>query len=484
MNVREKVSPVTPEELDLTIAILILGNHECGGMPFKQWFKTRLHSSINMFDSIGGLNSSDVKFLPYYRFMKILKFLCSGPISYVTRKIWKKSSAMAHRERGGFFVDGNTRTLDLDALFRPFIELFNANSKSVYKSSGWVCLDEILSKSKSRKNPIKMYNGGKKDKTGMLYHQLCDSKTGFLINTELRMTKQFLKPEHFKVSDLCLDFFREFEKSNVFVTMDNYFNSYPLTQICNEKKILVFGTIRKNVLKRFFDDHDNGLNGYIETKNSRNHNIKCFTASVYDHPSRGRVHVQIYNSPGHNSVLFITNSNSAVGKSDLNFIDHRNFLGGHYSRSLPETNSRPYTAKIYNDNMGGVDNYDVYLHKYTLRYIPLKHKLAWLLKPVLSVVDYQLLNCFFLSKEIRPSREKPDYRNFILRVAQGFCANSLKRSSAPLKVRNRSFSRSKCKSCHDIDPYKDSRTSKFCDRCNSATCSNHAKILCRQCFAS
>ena len=43
---------------------------------------------------------------------------------------------------------------------------------------------------------------------------------------------------------------------------------------------------------------------------------------------------------------------------------------------------------------------------------------------------------------------------------------------------------SKCKSCHDIDPYKDSRTSKFCDRCNSATCSNHAKILCRQCFAS
>ena len=182
--------------------------------------------------------------------------------------------------------------------------------------------------------------------------------------------------------------------------------------------------------------------------------------------------------------MFITNSNSALGKSDLNFIDHRNFLGGHYSRSLPEKNSRPYSTKIYNDNMGGVDNYDVYLHKYTLRYIPLKHKLAWLLKPVLSVVDYQLLNCFFLRKEIRPSREKPEYRNFILRVAQGFCANSLKRSTAPLKVRNRTFSRSKCKSCHDIDPYKDSRTSKYCDRCNSATCSNHAKILCRQCFAS
>ena len=205
----------------------------------------------------------------------------------------------------------------------------------------------------------------------------------------------------------------------------------------------------------------------IETKNSRYHNLKCFTASVYDHPSRGRVHVQIYNSPGHNSVLFITNSNSAVGKSDSSFTDHRKFLGGHYSRVLPEINCRPYSAKIYNDNMGGVDHFDVFLHKYTLRFIPLKHKLAWLLKPVLSVIDYQLLNSFFLRKEIRPTRERQDYRSFMLRVAQGFCANSLKPATAPLRVRNRTFSRSKCKSCHDISPYKDSRTSKYCDRCNS-----------------
>ena len=101
----------------------------------------------------------------------------------------------------------------------------------------------------------------------------------------------------------------------------------------------------------------------------------------------------------------------------------RHFLAGHtviYSRSLPETNFRPYSAKIYNDNMGGVDNYDIYLHKYTLRYIPLKHKLAWLIKPVLSVIDYQLLNSFLLRKEIRPSRERLDYRSFIFRVDRVF----------------------------------------------------------------
>ena len=41
-----------------------------------------------------------------------------------------------------------------------------------------------------------------------------------------------------------------------------------------------------------------------------------------------------------------------------------------------------------------LNNYDVYLHKYTLRYIPFKHKLAWLLKPVLSVV-------FFFREKVR-----------------------------------------------------------------------------------
>ena len=72
---------------------------------------------------------------------------------------------------------------------------------------------------------------------------------------------------------------------------------------------------------------------------------------------------------------------------------------------------------------------------FTLRYIPLKHKLGWLVKPVLFVIDYQLLDCFFLRKEIRPCRKKPDYRYFILRVAQGVRTNSLKRFSS----RNRSF---------------------------------------------
>ena len=119
-----------------------------------------------------------------------------------------------------------------------------------------------------------------------------------------------------------------------------------------------FGTIRKT-----------SIAGYIESKNSKNNNLKCFTASIYDHPTRGRVHIQIYNSMNRNAVLFISNSNSVVGKSDETFRDRRTFLGGNFSRSFPDTNKRPISAKFYNDHMNGVDNYDVFLHKFNLRYI-------------------------------------------------------------------------------------------------------------------
>ena len=75
-----------------------------------------------------------------------------------------------------------------------------------------------------------------------------------------------------------------------------------------------------------------------------------------------------------------------------------------------------------------------------------------------------------------------DYKVFLLRIAQGFCSQSKKPSFAPLRVRNRSFSRAKCRSCSDSNPYRDSRTSKFCDRCGDACCTNHAKHICQSCF--
>ena len=100
--------------------------------------------------------------------------------------------------------------------------------------------------------------------------------------------------------------------------------------------------------------------------------------------------------------------------------------------------------------MGAVDTYDQYLHRYTLRYLALKNNLAYVLHPILSIIDYQILNCFMLHKEMQPN--PTDYKVFLLRLAQEFCSESLKPSHAPPRVRNRSFPRSKCKTCSRINP--------------------------------
>ena len=53
----------------MTIAILIIGRQEKGTMEFSDWFKSRLlHSKLNIFQEIGGFQSTSVKFYALSRF--------------------------------------------------------------------------------------------------------------------------------------------------------------------------------------------------------------------------------------------------------------------------------------------------------------------------------------------------------------------------------------------------------------------------------
>ena len=85
----------------------------------------------------------------------------------------------------------------------------------------------------------------------------------------------------------------------------------------------------------------------------------------------------------------------------------------------------------------------------------------------------------------REMHENPTcYTKYLLRLAQGFCTQSMKRPSAPVRVGNRTFSRSRCRSCRDITPYKDTRTTQKCVRCNAGCCTTHSRIICSQCYDS
>ena len=405
-----------------------------------------------------------------------------GELKFIPRKLWKKSSAARYQPAGGYFVTLNSQILDLNLLLDDYINQFNENSKSVYLPSGYVTLDEILSKAKSRKCIIKQYNCSKKDKLGILFHILNDSNSNFLVKLNLKMPKQFADPNIFKTEGLCKYFLKDFEHSNVVCCQDNFFNSFDLTQTLNEKGIYVFGTIRRQVIQRFFSDHLNGIGSYIEPKHSKKYTLKCFTHDG-NHPVRKKTHVLIHNSSSKNAVIFISNSNSIMGKSSENTIlDYYHISGGNYSRDLTDSKYKPRVEHMYNQKMGACDTFDVYVHRFSLRFLPLKTKYSWILKPVLNILEFQFINSYMIYKESHPSPDM-DYRLFLLKISQGLVKNSVKAPLRPLRVRNQLFPRNFCRICKDNNPRKDSRTSQRCSKCGSGICRTHSETVCNPCLS-
>ena len=183
------VRPITDKELRMVLAILIIGKQENGTMEFRDWYRNRLLTRINMFAEIGGCPSYNVKFISCCRFYQILRFLTPGALEYVPRQAWKRSSAAAHRPFGGYFVPLNGRVLDLNLLFDRYVTNFNNNSRSVYNSSGRLTIDEILSKSKSRNNDLKQYNASKRDRIGVLWHTMMDATSTFCVKVRIKCPK-------------------------------------------------------------------------------------------------------------------------------------------------------------------------------------------------------------------------------------------------------------------------------------------------------
>ena len=475
---RRLVRPITDKELRMVLAILILGKQEKGTMEFRDWYKNRLSARINMFAEIGGCPSYNIKFISVCRFYQILRFLTPGALQYVPRQAWKRSSAAAHAPFGGYFVPLSGRVLDLNVLFDRYVTNFNNNSRSVYNSSGKLTIDEILSKSKSRNNDLKQYNASKRDRIGVLWHTMMDATSTFCVKVRIKCPKQFTEQHLFKTEGLVLDFLNDFRGTYATVCQDNFFNSYSLTSKLNQIGLYVHGTCRKNIISRHFSDHADGLNGFIDAKHKQNHNIKCFT---HNDEVDGQMNVMIYNSPGRNNVIFLTNSNDVLGRSTETSTDddgYRTFFGGHYSRDLPTKNSRPHLAKVYNNQMNSCDVYDQYLHKHTIRYIPMKHKLSWVLKPTLSILDYEFLNSFFLQRESNVNGES-NYRVFLLKLAQGLVSDCISDDNEHVGGQGNS-SRTMCAECKIVGK-RDSRTRIYCVKCKSACCKAHSFSICKNC---
>ena len=271
-----------------------------------------------------------------------------------------------------------------------------------------------------------------------------DASSMFCVKVRLKMPKQCTSPTLYSTESLVLDFLDDFRGSYARLCQDNFFNSFSLCNRLNEIGLYVHGTCRKQIISRHFNDHADGINSYIDTNHKKNHNVRCF--SHIDDETDRQVNIMIYNSPGRNSVIFITNSNEILGKSNqTSTLDYRTFCGGHYSRDLPSSTSRPQIVKAYNNEMNSCDVYDQFIHKHNIRYIAMKNKLSWILKPTLSILDYEMLNSFFIQRESSENSEST-YRLFLLKLAQGLVRDCV----VPEPERQNILSRNICFECKSV----------------------------------
>ena len=104
-----------------------------------------------------------------------------------------------------------------------------------------------------------------------------DARSKFCVKVRIKCPKQFTRPDLFRTEGLVIDFLDDFRNSYVRVGQDNFFNSYSLCTKFNEIGLFVYGTCRKLVISRFFSDHADGLNSFIDKKHQKNHNLRCFS---------------------------------------------------------------------------------------------------------------------------------------------------------------------------------------------------------------
>ena len=108
----------------------------------------------------------------------------------------------------------------------------------------------------------------------------------------------------------------------------------------------------------------------------------------------------------------------------------------------------------------------------------MKHKLSWVLKPTLSILDYEFLNRFFLQGESY-ANEISNYRGFLLKLAQGLVSDCILDDNEHEGEAGNS-SRSMCAECKVVGK-RDSRTTIYCIKCKSACCKAHSFKICKNC---
>ena len=420
-----------------------------------------------------GKDAKKISVMTYDRYIQINDFIHQGGDKVmVEEKEWKKRN----NPDGGEFItvydsSGQPKqTIDNVRLFEPLINQFNSNSLKVYDPKGTVCIDELMTPSKTKKNKMKTYNPGKKHKRGVLFYSTNCSYSKFCLKLQVLYPSGQKKPQFRTVIGLVEFLTQELWNTNTLLVTDRWYSSIDncLKMYSHGMYMLTTGSFTKiknthpQIEKRTKNTRDDPWQRSVKVFLSKSDSCPVYIVTYHDKKSK-------------DSVLFFTTSNNLLfQEGDYTHPNKRyiNIVSKGHSQLLGSI-SRPHVVHVYNFTMNGTDDFDNLKHKHeiALRYTKSE---KWIRRIVFQLRNMEIVNVYLLYKS-RTSAKLLTSTQFMFTLAYDWLTYN--QDFSPV-CSPKSSSFTTCNHC----PRTKKRRSYYLCTCLESACTNHLFMVCLDCL--
>lgn len=434
----------------------------------------------------------NVESFSYELFCKMNKYVHFGnPPSYTRKMKWVRSTALAYRDTGGYFVPDTHpvtglqfQVLDIFSMFESSFALINELFLSFSDVNSIVSLDEIMTSSYSHYNPFRSYNMGKADKVGIALYCTNNANDNYLHDL-LVLWPSYVKPAHLRpVMGIMKHLLAPFLHTNITVCVDNFYMSLKNIKSLLELGIYGLGVTRRNRLdgqmiiqkniRPFVKQQKFFVVEYIHSESAHNNSLISLTLYYEKHDK--------------DVCCFLSSSNSISFNNDQSHPHNRRenmiITSGPFSRTLAQ-NERPYLIDCYKTKMCGTDNYDGHMHAASCA-LPYRTKKFWLRRLIFRVFTMCTTNAYIKFKS-NPSNPKYNYPVFRFHLSFSMVSANLSDffvAPSSIRTNQQNGQRLICAKCSQYGRQGQrslTRTRVKCTVCSRPFCKNHYLRLCLSC---
>nr|CAI5817199.1 unnamed protein product [Callosobruchus analis] len=244
---------------------------------------------------------------------------------------------------------------------QPFLDMLIAQYQSVYGPTKELSLDESLLHFRGRL-AFRVYMKNKKAKYGVKFYELTTSD-GYLLNTEMYSgTIEKENQESTKLESVVLRLMKPFLMKGHELFMDNFYNSYQLSEKLLTLKTHTTGTLRSN--------RKGNPRELVNRKLKKGDHFWCRRKQVYVSKWRDKRDVLVITTRNHPRLITTKNR---YGKEMI----------------------KPEEIVAYNRHMSGIDRCD----QMTLTYSTPRKTIRWYKKVIFHMLDVTVWNAFYLYKK-------------------------------------------------------------------------------------